>query len=191
MAIIAAARIQLCRLTDLCDLSYNIGMRRSAPQRGFTLIELLVVIAIIGVLSSVVLASLNSARQKARIAHAEAQVGQLRRAIFLLENDTTEWPGHKSIADIETGMSGNEIWDLTVDTAGLVATDGAYQNWDGPYISTINLDPWGNPYFFDTDYDIDPTVGERWAAVVGSFGPNGDGQNVYDSDNIIEVLYSE
>ena len=34
-------------------------------KKGFTLIELLVVIAIIGILSSVVLASFNTARQKA------------------------------------------------------------------------------------------------------------------------------
>ena len=40
-------------------------MHLQSQQKGFTLIELLVVVAIIGLLSSVVLASLSSARQKA------------------------------------------------------------------------------------------------------------------------------
>ena len=50
----------------------------SNKDKGFTLIELLVVIAIIGVLSSVVLTSLNTARAKGNDAKVKAQLAGLR-----------------------------------------------------------------------------------------------------------------
>jgi len=58
-------------------------------QKGFTLIELLVVIAIIGLLSTLAVVSLNSAREKARDARREADIRLLNNAIqlYVQEND--------------------------------------------------------------------------------------------------------
>src|SRR5690349_13778227 len=62
--------------------------------RGFTLIELLVVIAIIGLLSSVVLASLNSARTKARNANRVATVRQIETALALYYSTNGYYPAY-------------------------------------------------------------------------------------------------
>jgi prepilin-type N-terminal cleavage/methylation domain-containing protein len=61
-------------------------------KRGFTLIELLVVISIISLLSSIIFASLNSARVKARDAGRIAQLEQIRNAIELYYNDNGQYP---------------------------------------------------------------------------------------------------
>lgn len=60
--------------------------------RGFTLIELLVVIAIIGILSSVVLVSLNTARMKARDTRRIADLNQIRLALELYYDDKGYYP---------------------------------------------------------------------------------------------------
>jgi len=61
-------------------------------NQGFTLIELLVVIAIIGILSSVVLASLNSARQKSRDARRIGDVKQLQLALEMYYDSNNGYP---------------------------------------------------------------------------------------------------
>ena len=60
--------------------------------KGFTLIELLVVIAIIGILSSVVLASLNTARLKSRDTRRIADIKQLQLAMALYFDSTGYYP---------------------------------------------------------------------------------------------------
>ncbi len=61
-------------------------------QKGFTLIELLVVIAIIGILSSVVLASMNTARKKSRDARRQQDLKSMQVALELMFDANNTYP---------------------------------------------------------------------------------------------------
>jgi len=93
-------------------------------ERGFTLIELLVVIAIIGVLSSVVLASLNTARERGANARRMTDMRQLQTALelYALSNN---------------GNYPNAGWSY----ACVPSTWTAIQNALSPHMSTLPLDP--------------------------------------------------
>ncbi len=75
---------------------------KTSTKRGFTLIELLVVIAIIGILSSIVLASLNSARKKGRDARRVADVKQLQLALELYYDAQGQYPATTTAANLVT-----------------------------------------------------------------------------------------
>ena len=66
-------------------------MTKNIFKRGFTLIELLVVIAIIGILASVVLASLNSARDKGSDAAIKANFNNIRALAELVYDDDGDY----------------------------------------------------------------------------------------------------
>jgi prepilin-type N-terminal cleavage/methylation domain-containing protein len=159
-------------------------MKTPADSRGFTLIELMIVIAIIGILAAIALIVSSSYAKRAKVAEATCDLDMIYKAMILLESDTSQWPGHQTVSQINQG-GGNEVWNLSVGAAGLVITDGNFPGWDGPYLPSVPKDPWGKDYFLDTDYQIN---GVNYI-VLGSFGPNEVGQNLYDDDDVIKILH--
>ncbi len=124
---------------------------RGAPKdsRGFTLIELLVVIAIIGILASVVLSSLDSARAAARDATRVADMRAIAQALELFRKAHHRYPGVPDGIPVSGQMIGvgNEI-----DTAL------------APYLPSIPIDP-----RHDAGTDERPTAG---ALYWYSYDPN-------------------
>lgn len=92
---------------------------------GFTLIELLVVIAIIGILSSVVLASLNGARESSRDARRQTDLSQLRTALALYRDQQGNYPADldelassSALTQLPTDPSDDSLYGYTTSTAG-------------------------------------------------------------------------
>jgi general secretion pathway protein G len=167
-----------------CTEQPDFRTRRNARRSyGFTVVEIVIVAFIIGLLAAVALPTFLEARRSSRVARAERDCRVISEAIELMVWDCKLWPGEQPPDQVHR-RGGNEVWDLSTPKAGLMAASEAFENWHGPYLPRVPTDPWGNNYFFDTDYHID---GKVWV-VVGSFGPNGVGRNQYDDDNIFELI---
>ena len=126
------------------SLSSRGFIQRQKSGVGFTLIELLVVIAIIGLLASVVLVSLNSARGKARETKRLADIKQLQTALELYYDANNAYPSDPGYAFSDTANS-----VITGPTKAL-----------GPFLTKVPNDPlypsWSSYYYVGnaTDYGI-------------------------------------
>lgn len=163
-------------------------------KQGFTLVELLVVIAIIGVLATLVLLQLGTARARARDTKRIADINQIRSAIELFfEDQGGTYP---------TGDMYNSITDATPGLA------------DSQYITRMPLDPLTDEKYkycvsasgrsftvyalleqravgaLNGDVDIDSTDAD-WGAAAGDCQDNSDAavsELCDDADNCIYDL---
>lgn len=94
-------------------------------SRGFTLIELLVVIAIIGVLSAVVLASLNTARSKGNDAAIQSNLSTIQPQAEIKYSDNGNYDSTCADAVIERARAAADSANGTV--GGAFCTDNATQ----------------------------------------------------------------
>ena len=123
---------------------------RRYSQDGFTLIEIMVVILILGLLATIVVQSLRGAADKAKRTKASADLAELKTALDRYYLDNGYYPS--------TDQGLNAL--ISPPTNGRVPAN--YES--GGYIERLPKDPWGSPYFYQSDGN---------SYVLKSFGQDG------------------
>lgn len=119
--------------------SENFSMRKN---KGFTLIELLVVIAVIGILASVVMASLNSARVKARDAKRKADMKQIQTALELYYDQFGRYTVYEDLcSDTSIGSNNGACSGGMVLGTGWAANSDLGEIVTAGFMPSLPLDP--------------------------------------------------
>ncbi len=147
-------------------------MIRRTHTAGFTLIELLVVIGIIGVLASVVLASLGPAREKARDSRRLHDLGQIKNALELYYAENKTFPQIRAY----TGSDSCGTNWCTLETAL------------APYINPLPRDPIGDTTYV---YYYDSNSGDNYLTYGLMMRPESPNSPLATSDNGFYALFYE
>ncbi len=123
---------------------------RAGYSEGFTLIEIMVVILILGLLATIVVQSLRGATDKAKRTKAEADISEIKTALDRYYLDNGSYP------TTDQGLQAL----VSAPSSGNIPTN--YEQ--GGYIEQVPADPWGHPYFYQSDGN---------SYVLKSFGADG------------------
>ena len=129
-------------------------------QQGFTLIEILIVVVILSILAIAVVPQFLDQPGKARVARAQSDISNLKKALSMYKLDNFNYPSTSQ------GLQ------------ALVSRPGGQpeaKNWKpGGYVEKLVQDPWGNDYQY-----LNP--GNHGEVDIYSFGadgqPGGEGEN--------------
>lgn len=123
-------------------------------QSGFTLIEIMVVVVILGILAALVVPTIMSRPDQAKVTVAKTDVNAIASALEMYRLDNGFYPsmeqGLDALVKKPSGSPEPRRWSL-----------------DG-YLPKVPIDPWGNPY----QYDVPGTHNTRGLDVY-SLGANG------------------
>lgn len=112
-------------------------MKRSS-SKGFTLIELLVVIAIIGLLSTLAVVALNSARQRSRDAKRVSDIRQIQTALELGFSESNNYPTETA------AVLGDANNDVLCNNAGSATFQADTTNCTTIYMGLVPTNPTPN-----------------------------------------------
>lgn len=129
-------------------------------RAGFTLVELLLVLVILAALAAVVVPKFANRGKQAKVTAATTQISNFEVALDTFEVDNGYYPS-----------GANGLNDL-------VAQPGNAQEWRGPYVKEVPLDPWGNAYVYESPGKVNASGYD-----ISSAGPDGQPGNEDDITN--------
>ena len=111
----------------------------------------MVVVLVVGLLTTIVAQSLRGASDKAKRNKAQADIAELKTALSRYYSDNGYYP------TTDQGLRALVVYPPTTGIVPLVYFSGGY-------ILRLPRDPWGNPYFYQSD---------GYSYVLKSLGPDG------------------
>ena len=183
-------------------------------KKGFTLVEMLVVIAILGILMAMMVPAAGLILKRAKMASAKGDAGVVGSVLMKYHSEYNRWPGF--YREEESGGNGHftdlrwvtvmspppaapgevpspdnmkriPLFEPSGGSLGVATLPSGSAN---PHAGAF-VDPWGNPYEYAIDTDMDGTVahpnGEetiRARVIAWSAGPDGQYEFMDGHDNV-------